>query len=74
MDDMTRGRNPTETPEDVIRAAKKIDGPVFFASELSQHLEIGDMRIRQRLRELEDRGIIQHKTATQTKAWWFVSS
>jgi predicted ArsR family transcriptional regulator len=70
---MTRGRKPTETPEDVLRAAKQTQGPVFFADELSQHLEIGNMRIRQRLSELEDRGIIQHKAASQTKVWWFDS-
>jgi|AKVG01.1.fsa_nt_gi predicted ArsR family transcriptional regulator len=67
---MTRGRNPTETVEDVIVAAKKTSGPVFGAREVSEQLDIGRQRVMQRLGQLEAKKVVECKEVGQQKVWW----
>jgi len=76
MDDYMspRGREETVTLEEIIRVARGLDGPFFGAAEIAEHIEIGPERVRHRLNELVEKGILDYKQVGSGKGFYFKQS
>jgi CTP-dependent riboflavin kinase len=64
------GRRPTVTDEEVIREIALVSGPVAVSSELTDRLGMSRQGVDKRLRDLEDRGLLESKIAGRTRIWW----
>jgi predicted ArsR family transcriptional regulator len=66
-----RGREETVSLDEIVEAAAETEGPFFGVSEVADKVEIGPERVRQRLRDLEEQGVLDHKRVGSGKGYYF---
>jgi predicted ArsR family transcriptional regulator len=66
----TGGRKPVVTDKQILRLFVEAEDPVLSAPELAEELPISKTGVYKRLRDLDDRGLIDSKKFGQGKAWW----
>jgi uncharacterized membrane protein len=66
----TGGRKPVVTDKQILRLFTEADDPVLSAPELADELPISKTGVYKRLRDLDERGLIDSKKFGQGKAWW----
>jgi uncharacterized membrane protein len=66
----TGGRKPVVTDKQILRLFTEADDPVLSAPELAEELPISKTGVYKRLRDLDERGLIDSKKFGQGKAWW----
>jgi repressor of nif and glnA expression len=64
------GRKPTVSDEEILRVFAESADPVLSAKEASDHLPIGKQGTYQRLRELDEAGLLASKKIGPSRAWW----
>ncbi len=66
------GRKPTVGDEEILEIFREQSDPVLTATEVSEHLPLGRRGTLKRLRDLEDRRILQSKeVGSGSRIWWF---
>lgn len=60
------------TDSEIIEAIKDISDPFVTAKELAEQLPISRQQVNDRLRDLEQRGILSRKKAGSGQGWWIV--
>ena len=66
------GRKPTVSDEEILAVFEKADDPVLMADEVAESLPIGRRAVYNRLRSLEEQGVIQSKkTGARSTVWWY---
>jgi predicted ArsR family transcriptional regulator len=64
------GRTPVVSDEQILECFVEADDPVLSAPELADELPISKTGVYKRLRDLDERGLIDSKKFGQGKAWW----
>lgn len=64
------GRNPVITDKQILRHFVKSNDPVTTAPELAEKLPISKTGVYKRLRNLDEKGLINSKKIGRGKAWW----
>ena len=70
-DDMPRVRDPVETRQDVIDAAKAVPGPAFGVAEVAARLDVGEESTRRKLHALADDGLVRYNEIAGGLVFWF---
>jgi len=66
------GRKPTVSDEEILAVFVNAEDPVLMADEVSESLSIGRRAVYNRLRSLEDQGVLQSKkTGARSTVWWY---
>lgn len=66
------GRKPTVSDEEILAVFVNADDPVLMADEVAESLPIGRRAVYNRLRSLEDQGVLQSKkTGARSTVWWY---
>jgi predicted ArsR family transcriptional regulator len=68
------GRKPVVSDTQLLRLFAEEDDPVVSAPELAERLPISKTGVYKRLRDLDERGLIDSKKIGQGKAWWITQS
>jgi len=68
--DMTRGRNPKTTDKEILDACTDCGHLVFGSEDISERLDIGRQRVRERMAVLADDDILQCRTIGSSKVYW----
>lgn len=65
-------RGPALKVEDdeLVTAISSVNGPFATAVEVAEEVGLSPERVRERLKELEDRGVLESKRAGSAKAYW----
>lgn len=71
MTDMPRGRPQEITDKRLIEIGKAADGPCFTVSEVASEAPIDPQAVRERLDQLEERGVLRVKKPGTGKIYWF---
>ncbi|QIO23073.1 helix-turn-helix domain-containing protein [Haloarcula sp. JP-L23] len=64
------GRKPVVSDKQILELFIEADDPVVSAPELADELPISKTAVYKRLRDLDERGLIDSKKFGQGKAWW----
>ncbi|RDZ64212.1 hypothetical protein C5B90_14070 [Haloferax sp. Atlit-12N] len=66
------GRRPTVTDEEILSVFVDASDPVLMADEVAAELPIGRRGVYERLRKLEDKGVLKSKkTGARSTVWWY---
>ena len=66
------GRKPTVSDEEILAVFVNADDPVLMADEVAESLPIGRRAVYNRLRSLEDQGVLESKkTGARSTVWWY---
>lgn len=66
------GRKPTVSDEEILTVFVNAEDPVLMADEVAESLPIGRRAVYNRLRSLEDQGVLQSKKAgARSTVWWY---
>jgi len=66
------GRKPQVSDEEILSVFVAADDPVLMADEVADHLSIGRRAVYDRLRKLEDEGVLRSKkTGARSTIWWY---
>lgn len=66
------GRPPTVPDEDIITVFRESEDPVLTASEVADHISLSRRGTYDRLRNLENDGVLQSKkVGGRTTVWWY---
>ncbi|GAB6879348.1 hypothetical protein JCM17823_16220 [Halorubrum gandharaense] len=66
------GRKPTVSDEEILAVFVNAEDPVLMADEVAESLPIGRRAVYNRLRSLEDQGVLQSKkTGARSTVWWY---
>jgi len=68
------GRTPVVSDKQILRCFTEADDPVLSAPELADELPISKTGVYKRLRDLDDRELIDSKKFGQGKAWWITDA
>lgn len=71
--DDTGGRKPVVSDEKILQLVVESSDPVVTAPELADELPISKTGVYKRLRDLDERGLIDSKKIGQGKAWWITT-
>lgn len=64
------GRKPVVTDEQILRLFLESEDPVLAAPELADELPISKTGVYKRLRDFDERGLLDSKKIARGKAWW----
>ena len=68
------GRKPTVSDEEILAVFEKAEDPVLMADEVAESLPIGRRAVYNRLRSLEEQGVLKSKkTGARSTVWWYPS-
>jgi len=66
------GRKPTVSDEEILAVFEEASDPVLKAGEVADQLSIGRRVVYDRLRALEDEGVLKSKkTGARSAVWWY---
>jgi len=66
------GRKPTVSNEEILAVFVNAEDPVLMADEVAESLPIGRRAVYNRLRSLEEQGVLQSKkTGARSTVWWY---
>ena len=66
------GRKPTVSDEEILAVFEKAEDPVLMADEVAESLPIGRRAVYNRLRSLEEQGVLKSKkTGARSTVWWY---
>ena len=66
------GRKPMVSDEEILAVFVNAEDPVLMADEVAESLPIGRRAVYNRLRSLEDQGVLQSKkTGARSTVWWY---
>ncbi len=66
------GRKPTVSDEEILAVFVNAEDPVLMADEVAKSLPIGRRAVYNRLRSLEEQGILESKkTGARSTVWWY---
>lgn len=66
------GREPMITDDEILEVFKSNPDPALTTSELAEVLPIGRRGILDRLKELEEQGVLKSKkVGGRSKIWWY---
>lgn len=66
------GRKPTVSDQEILAVFEEAEDPVLMADEVAEPLPIGRRAVYNRLRSLEEQGILQSKkTGARSTVWWY---
>lgn len=66
------GRKPTITDEEILEVFRNSPDPVLTASEVADQLPVERRGVLDRLKNLEDEGVLQaKKVGGRSKVWWY---
>lgn len=66
----TRGPDPTVTDNELLHVVEGTDAPVVTASSVSERVDLGAERCRQRLNRLTDQGELKTERLNQIRVYW----
>jgi hypothetical protein len=66
----TRGPDPTVTDTELLSVVQSVDTPVVTANCVSDRVDLGSERCRQRLNRLSDQGKVQSEKLNQIRVYW----
>jgi predicted HTH transcriptional regulator len=69
-DEPTPGRKPRVSDEEILEIFQVVDEPVLTVGEIAERLPIGRRGLHDRLKNLEEDGVLSSKLAGQTMVWW----
>jgi len=64
------GRKPVVSDSQILELFISASDPVVSAPELAEELPISKTGVYKRLRDLDDRGLVDSKKFGQGRAWW----
>lgn len=65
------GRKPTISDEEILELFRQSSDPILSTSEVSGRLSLSRRQMLDRLKSLEDDGVIQSKSVgSRGKVWW----
>lgn len=71
-DESRRGPKPQVSDEELLSIFEKSPDPVLTASEVAEHVSIARRGVYDRLRQLEESGILESKkVGGRTTVWWY---
>jgi len=66
------GRKPTVSDEEILAVFVNAEDPVLMADEIAESLPIGRRAVYNRLRSLEEEGVLNSKkTGARSTVWWY---
>ncbi|OYR56477.1 HTH domain-containing protein [Halorubrum halodurans] len=66
------GRKPTVSDEEILTVFVNAEDPVLMADEIAESLPIGRRAVYNRLRSLEEEGVLKSKkTGARSTVWWY---
>jgi len=68
--DMARGRTPKTTDRDILDACTNCEHLVFGSGDIAEMVAIGRQRVRERMAELADNGVLRCREVGSTKVYW----
>lgn len=68
--DMPREYTPKTTDKEILDACTDCGHLVFGSGDIEPHVDIGRQRVRERMADLADEGVLQCRTIGDTKAYW----
>jgi len=69
-DEPTPGRKPRVSDEEILEVFQVVEEPVLTVGEIAGRLPIGRRGLHDRLKKLEEDGMLSSKLAGQTMVWW----
>lgn len=70
MSGMPRGRPQEVTDEELLKIAKRTQGPCFTVAEVAADVSIGAETVRGRLDDLVEMGVLCVKKPSSEKIYW----
>lgn len=65
------GRKPTVSDDEILAVFVNAEDPVLMADEVAASLSIGRRGVYNRLRTLEEQGVLKSKkTGARSTVWW----
>lgn len=64
------GRRPVVSDEEILSLISDSSDPVISAPELADDLPVSKTAVYKRLRDLQERGLVESKKIGQGRAWW----
>lgn len=69
-EESTPGRKRRVSDSDILEIFQATNDPVLTVGDVAEQLPIGKRGLHDRLRNLEDEGLLASKLAGQTTVWW----
>ena len=69
-DKATPGRKPRVSDKEILEIFRMTNDPVLTVEEVAEQLPIGRRGLHDRLKGLEQDGMLSSKLAGQTMVWW----
>lgn len=66
------GPSRTVSDDEIIAAIKDVDAPFASTKDVSERIGLGTQASYDRLRQLEDMGVIRSKKAGNGRGWWVI--
>lgn len=71
-DERRRGPKPQVSDEELLAIFENSKDPVLTATEVAEHVSIARRSVYDRLRKLEDSGVLESKkVGGRTTVWWY---
>lgn len=72
MNNQGPGRKPQVSNEEILQVFRDAKDPVLIASEVSEQLPIGRRGVYERLKKLEEEGMLRSKkVGGRSTVWWY---
>jgi len=67
------GRKPTVSDEEILHVLFKSTDPFLTTTEVADEIGLSQPGALKRLRELQEKGYVDHKKAGNNNTWWISS-
>ena len=67
---MPGGREETVDDIEILRVFSESDDPALFTGEVAEEIDFSNQGTFPRLRELEQRGLLETKSGGRVPIWW----